>query len=478
MTDDPVEFDGFLESFSNSDGGDIPFIPVFVSLTNFTRIKHLVKSVDSPAGGKDTVCCMLRKHGFTMGRKRLKAMVVFDEADQNINASVDGDDGVVLIGTNKITRALFLEKRAVGKSGDGYGDIVEADNLFDIFSATVDVTATPHSLVYGKRDLRKRVVRRIITGSPSKHGFQYERRPDWKSKLIDRMEVHAGNGLSSMIDHMVANSDKVRVRHAAVISSDITRVAEQRIQALHYAAKYASEELITATWSGKDGVSIFTRCNVEVSGNDVSIDLEDDSSIALKLVHKAFNLTAQNTTAGNVIRMYCGTGATAWETAEGFEKRIRSTVQSAEDRIPAAGADARLPMTKCEIQGEVDKAKASSQMVTVAAYTAQSGTYPTFIDDFFTAMKVVADDEGITRKEMRVNTVVFGKDMMDRGVPVKGAISHACDLTDMYVQVEAHYTLLVQVCGRLCGNNYHPCGGSCPDHGDQVQPREHLLAFK
>lgn len=493
MTADPAVFDDMLKSFSTNDGGDIPFIPVFVSLTNSRRMKHLVKPVGRSVGGKDTVCCMLRKHGFTAaGEKlRLKALVIFDEADQNINASVDGDD-VLVIGPNNITRALFVTKRAVGESGDGYGDIVEANNFFDLFSATVDVTATPHSLVYGKRDLSNRKVCRIITGRPSKHGFQYEKRADWESKLIDRMEVQASNGLSSMIDHMVANSevansDQVRNRHAAVISSDITRVVDQRTQALHFAAKYASRDLITATWSGKDGLSVFTRCDAEGVGEDMSIDF--DSSIALKLVHKSFNLTHQNSVDGEVVRMYRGAGGTAWETEAEFGKRIRRTVQPAEDGIASDVAGARPQMmTDNEIQGKVGEAKASSETVTIAVYTNQRSTYPAFIDDFATAIPVVAHEEHTAPEEMRVNTVVFGKDMMDRGVTVKGAHSHACALTDMYVHVETHYTLLVQVCGRLCGNHYHACG-ACRGHGNQVRtfsraesprcigiPRENILA--
>lgn len=59
------------------------------------------------------------------------------------------------------------------------------------------------------------------------------------------------------------------------------------------------------------------------------------------------------------------------------------------------------------------------------------GSYPECIERFHKEQNALSKER--QRKgpeEILVNAVVFGKDIMDRGVTVKGAISHACGLTE------------------------------------------------
>lgn len=530
-----AKFSALLSSFKSSIGGNVEYIPVFVSLTNSSRMKHLVKDlngrkpgghrldttnvdgVGTTSGGgndgcisqQDSICCMLRKNGFVRDQL-LKAMVVYDEADQDVNINVSDD--TVAEGINKVTKAIFTDPRAVGKLDDVYGDVLEANSFFDLFTANLDVTATPHSLLYSKRDLTSRKIQRLITGSPSKHGFQYETRLGWKSKLIDRMDVQGEDGVPLMIDHMLA--DTGRNRHAAVVDKTVKQKADQRTQALRYAARYGDHRLITATWSA-DGVSVFTRYDVDDNANDEEIDSDDEGGMArnqeLEVVESAFNFPGALKTSPDFITLYLAPEDTwrdgdeqprcdTWETEDGLRSRLGRAggrFKFATEEITKAKASAestertasdgsvetlyngwREVVLEERVRAEVKKNNeailrdvvAKTRKTTIAIYTDDRGSYPMFIDRLNKVMVPVEGKPHLSAySDLKLNTVVFGKDIMDRGVTVKGATSHACDLTDMYVRVEAHYTLLIQVCGRLCGNHYHKKCNQCENLHNQVR---------
>lgn len=538
MTKDKDEFDKLLSSFVGEKKNEGIIVPVFVSLSNVGRIKVLAKRSpvkDAMGGGnegvddgKDSVCCMLRKKGLVdvKGGGRLKAMIVYDEADQNINGNVDqtgkdaDDDTEGLGGTNKKTKAMFVAPVTVGQLEDSYGEVLTAHCLFELFSATLDVTATPFSLFFSGRDLTSRTNTGIITGSPSKYGFQYVKRPNWKSKFIDCMEVpHDDDGVKWMIDDMQRRDKPIRSRFAAVIDKTTRQKVDQRTHALRYAARYGESQLITSTWSA-DGVSVFTRDKDEEEYDDSDDEESDDGESsnsdaeggcekvgtdrdarrlakgeALSLVHDAFNVEMQ--TNPELITMYKLPLGTEWQTAEELTATVlgdnpKEKAAKTKDAIDAAKARAKTtsleedgpPLFNMSIEGErelwetetglearvrdeierdakdlIEAAKQSAAKTTIAEYRDAAGSYPLFIDRFHKELAL---------KSKVVNTVVFGKDIMDRGVTVKGAKTHSCGLTDMYVCVDSHCTLVIQVCGRLCGNNYHDCDKRCPAHKEEV----------
>lgn len=489
------DFAEALSSFDPYEAEGQGHVPVYTSLTNISKIKVLVKDPEprtkKPKKGKPDkdryVCSILRKHGYVVSGK-LRAMVVYDEADQNINADVDKDEPDA--GMKQTCAALFTTRRTVGEQEDGHGEVISADNFFDLFTVNLDVTATPHALIYANRDVTKRTTHRIITGIPSKHGFQYEKLPNWKSKEITRAQVPAEHGISIMINDML-KPDQTRNRHAAVVDKNMTtELVSQRIQATRYAAQYREHGLITMTWSS-NGVSVFTRCQKPESGKDVNLGYDDCDP--LNLVQRAFNLPGAET-IGESIQMYQSDEG-IWDTLDLTTKAWRNIVVDEEKRfqkekskwkkeIARTGdgqpieelggspkylydvfgtghawvdenglrskvrSDLKKDQARLESDCEALKKSANDNGRTtwIACYTADYG-YPEFIDRF-----VIAINEQDVKP--KVNTVVFGKGIMTRGVTVKGADKHACSLTDMYVNVDTHFTSMIQVCGRLCGNSY------------------------
>ena len=542
-TADETKFAGLVSSFKDEENNSVNFVPVFVSLSNVSRIEALVH--DAGGGdaekvnddGKESICCMLRRHrlvdavGGDGELRRLKAMIVFDEADQIINGNVDqsgkntGDDdddddgggnedpgGAI----NKKTQSMFMKPRTVGRPEDGHGDVVTAPCLFDLFTATLDVTATPYSLFFSGRDLKPRTHTGIITGSPSKHGFQYVKRPNWESRLIDCVEVPRDDGgVAFMIDDMVRERNPKRSRFAAVIDKTTRQKVGQRAQALRYAARYGNRQLITSTWSA-DGVSVFVR---DSRGEDSDAEESSDSGAesdcemvgtdedALALVHNSFNAGPRARAQPEYTTMY--QYGTEWHTAEGLESTIRDTgargrAARMKEAVDAAKASAETTATggegspllyvstdgewelwetetslEARVQGEDEQnvkeliacVQAKANTSKIAEYKQVDWSYPDFIDRFHKEQGAVSNERQASgHGQVFVNAVVFGKDIMDRGVTVKGARSHKCSLTDMYVGVDSHCTLVIQVCGRLCGNSYHKCDkDTCPPHGEEVR---------
>lgn len=536
---DTKKFAKLLKSFNERER---MCVPIFASMTNVSRMrKNLVKgSTDSNAPSssrtpkaKDSICCILRKNGF-VEKETLKAMVVYDEADLNINVDVKGNKENTH--ANKITKEIFTNKVTVGEPGDDFGSVLTADNFFDLFTASLDVTATPHSLVYSKRDQkpeslspsgttesdkelprRKRPIKKIITGTPSKFGFQYECRPDWKSKTIGRMEMPENSDISVMIDDMIWNEQPLD-RHAAVIGARTRQKVDQKDQARRYAARYRDSNLITSTWSG-DGVSVFTACAVKRKGGTMSIDFICSGS-ELSLIDNAFELLLKTEDNGKATQMYLspvGDGVERqWDSAD-IESRVRRkkrnerikklktkimkkkeftrkkntddgtaiktsdgkhileyewsdgwiTEEALEEKVRAL-LKQREDAFEERIKKELSIAEQKEETTWIAEYTADKRGYPEFIDRLHKAMfPKRRNPRERAYPGLRINTVVFGKNIMDRGVTVKGAETHKCDLTDMYVSVSAHYTQLIQVCGRLCGNHYHECD-KCPTGTNEV----------
>lgn len=468
ITNDRHEFRKILEDGKNA--GLKRFIPVFVSLNNVSRIKALVEDAkgednddevdDDDISQEDSICKILLKNRFVdiEGCGRLRAMIVFDEADQSINGNVDqrgkyaGDNDADPGRINKKTAAMFMAPRTVGRLEDEPGMVVEANCLFDLFSATLDVTATPHSLFLSGRKLTSRAHTGIITGSPSKHGFQYIKLPGWNSKLIDCMEVARDDrGPSCMIDSFLSPDAPARCHYAAVVGLATRQKVDQMTQALRYAALYGPSQLVTATWSA-DGYSVFTQWYEE-----------KESSDALTLVDRSF--AAANLKRHAKHEMYKLPFGTEWQTEGDLASAIRA--RAAEGRGVFETDESIEVRVKRELGQKTQDH--GTETTVIAEYRETNGSYPVFLERFDKEKNLLSyqrllDDE----KEVFVNVVVFGKDIMDRGVPVKGAVNHGCGLTDMYVNVESHCTLVIQVCGRLCGNSYHKCNSRCPAHGSQV----------
>lgn len=377
VTDKSDVYGRLLSTFQHKENKGINFVPVFVSLGNVSRIEMLVEGavpVQDERGGdkervvdsEDSICGMLLEHSLVdiQGGGKLKAMIVFDEADQVINGNVDsgrkgGGEDVADAGINKRTESMFTTERSVGRLRDKDGAVVSAKCLFDLFTATLDVTATPYSLFFSGRDLKPRTHTGIITGNPSKYGFQYIKRPSWKSKLIDCVEVpHDDGGVALMIDDMLrSNAPKhvpKRSRFAAVVDKTTRQKLDQRTQALKYAARYGDRQLITATWSAA-GVSVFTTNTQEDEESDdkesSDSDAESDSARvdtrrdALTLVHDSFNVEHLMRTEAEYTTMY--KSGTEWLTAEDLASTIRGD-----------GAKERAARTK----EAVDAAKASAKM--------------------------------------------------------------------------------------------------------------------
>ena len=103
---------------------------------------------------------------------------------------------------------------------------------------------------------------------------------------------------------------------------------------------------------------------------------------------------------------------------------------------------------------------ATTTTVEVMSYTDETkhGNYGNFLSRLYTQTK--------NRKDF-LKTVVFGRAVIDRGVNMIGA-NFEGPATDMFMNLDHHYTGQVHGGGRLCGFCDHDCTPSCPNVGTQV----------
>jgi hypothetical protein len=208
---------GYSSALNNWKLGLTKRVPVYVVMTNTPKIRKFRRDIIPILGD----VCGIDDDG------RVSAMMVVDEADLLFKTASEN---------SKLEQAVFGgEPIVLGDSSH--------DNIHDMFSSIVYVTATPQSMVTSSVPVNgRRTV--IIEPEPSSNNWQYHAKPGWACKIIDR--EHAGN-VGVMIDDMVAD-DCSRV--ALISTTKETRIDKRSVSARKSASLYTDVPgFVSFSWS-------------------------------------------------------------------------------------------------------------------------------------------------------------------------------------------------------------------------------------
>lgn len=488
LCDDSQEMEGSLGKMRKEidDRTGLSEIPIFIALANHVQASNSVS----------TICQKLCDYGFhgeveviTTGEKvfRLRSIIVFDEADLLINTDIDIEKKC-----NEITKCIFVNKITV-KLEDG---TLISKPIFEMNSCTFEVTATPASLFFGKRDYSSRDKNDIIMFSLGKNAHQYERRSGMQDecKLISRRIGSAKDMIKSMF------GDDYRHTHALVNdSATTTQKKNQTKEALVSALEHPG--LITSAWCA-DSLMVAVECDATCvkdkiktkSGDDGKFKFDVDKPGARpsrehKVLDSSFNIksvtdtlppwlrlrdthvdgTCKNGLSQYAVEMFKikDSGTEKWVSKAAIEDSVFSkfakaafkTLSEKKTKKEAMKIAREDPKAIDEVSNII-KGKLETRYVAVYVDKRISTGYPTFMSSLYTIL-----NSKTNVVNFKIRTVLYAKDMAERGTTVKGS-RHEGSLTHMYMNLTNHYTMIIQAAGRLAGLSYHECDGSCPDHED------------